>query len=90
MSMAITSTSAQYLQTANAQIMANAGIPTADGKTTSWATPQLAHNQTFYYIMAPDAGGWNGVSYNQMMQNVINANVSLVAFSNTWVAPIPT
>jgi hypothetical protein len=90
MSMAITSANIQYLQAANAQIMLNAGIPTADGKTTAWASPKLAYNQTFYYIPAPDAGGWNGVTYNQMMQNVLNANVSLVTFGNTWIAPIPT
>ena len=71
---------------ANAQIMQNAGIPTEDGKTTNWCEVKQAYQQSFFYIIKPEIDGWNGISQETMMQDVVGVTEEF--FNTDWNLPI--
>ena len=72
---------------ADLQIQQNAGIPTPDGKTTNWDIPKKAFNHNFWFIVMPPENGWNGISQEQMMQNVVNVTQEMCDAS--WFPPSP-
>lgn len=75
---------------ANAQINSNCGFP--NSYTQTWAIPQQAYQQAFWFIMMPPPEGYtqpNGVTITQaeMIAGVIN--VTQQQSQSNWWPPLP-
>jgi hypothetical protein len=68
---------------ANQKIELNSGIPNED--TACWDVPKEAYNQNFWFIEKPLVTGWNDLTQEQMMQDVVN--VTEVEFDSSWLQP---
>ncbi len=88
MVMCLTGTQGQVIG-ANAQIDTNCGFPNAN--TYTWAIPQQAYNQDFWFISMPPLEGFkDGIgswTQDQMMANVVN--VSQEESQSNWWPPLP-
>lgn len=75
---------------ANQQINQNAGLPFRE--TLTWAIPQQAYLQDFWFIIMPPPEGWrreDGTYFTQqeMISNVINVNIE--ESNPSWWPPFP-
>lgn len=74
---------------ANAQIDANCGFP--DGYCETWAIPQQAYEQDFWFILMPPPDGYReptrSFTQEQMIANVVN--VGIEEAQQNWWPPNP-
>lgn len=76
---------------ANAQINSNCGFPNSYAQT--WAFPQQAYQQSFWFIMMPPPEGYtepngNIITQAQMVAGVVN--VTEQQSQSNWWPPLPS
>ncbi len=75
---------------ANQKISQNLGLPFRG--TTTWADPQKAYQQDFWFILMPPEDGWtreDGTHFTQeqMIDGVVNVNIE--ESQPDWWPPFP-
>lgn len=86
MSICLTGTQSDVIA-ANSEIDLNCGFPNKN--TFTWADPQQAYQQTFWFIAMPPPEGYkDGIgswTQDQMMKDVVNVNQQ--KFDPSWNPP---
>lgn len=83
-----TGTEAQIIA-ANNQINSNCGFPS--GGTTTWAIPQQAYEQDFWFILMPPPEGYKNGAINKTQAEMIAGvvNVTEAESQPDWFPPNP-